>query len=104
MLSILLDRYIKNPKLHNMLIRYGFFMFNGITTGIVFNDMLRVFLGDFSNKAMVGYALGTTGAVSGYIYKKTAIFSDPTNNVAFGGGFLLGNYWANKSEHGEKIV
>jgi hypothetical protein len=104
MLSLLVDRYLKNPKLHNALIKYSFFAFNGITTGIVFNDIVRVLYGDFKDKSNVGYALGAGSIVSGFIDKRLTVFSDPYNNVAFGGGFLIGNYWANKSERGEKIV
>jgi len=103
MLSLILDRYITNPKLHNALIKYSFFAFNGLTTGIVFNDALRVFYGDFKDKNKVGYALGAAGLVSGYLSKRLELFSDPMNNVAFSGGFLIGNHWANKSEKGEKI-
>jgi hypothetical protein len=104
MLSLILDRYIKNPKLHNSLIKYSFFAFNGLTTGIVFNDALRIFYGDFKDKSKIGYALGAGGALSGYVDKRLQIFSDPLNNVAFSSGFMVGNYWANKSEKGEKIV
>ena len=104
MLSLLVDKYIKNPKLHNAIIKYSFFAFHGITTGVVFNDMVRVLYGDFRDKAKVGYALGAATLASGFIDKRLTIFSDPNNNVAFGSGFLVGNYWANKSEKGEKIV
>ena len=104
MLSLLADRYIKNPKLHNALIKYSFFVFNGLTTGIVFNDLLRVFYGDFRDKNKVGYVLGAGAAVSGFIDKRLVVFSDPMNNVAFGGGFLIGNYWANRSEKGKEIL
>lgn len=103
MLSLILDRYIKNPKLYNSLIKYSFFAFNGLTTGIVFNDMIRVFYGDFKDKNRVGYTLGAVGIVSGYLDKRLELFSDPINNIAFSSGFLVGNYWANKSEKGEKI-
>ena len=104
MLSILIDRYLKNPKLHNMLIKYSFFAFNGITTGIVFNDIIRVFYGDFQDKSKVGYILAAGAVASGFIDKRLTIFSDPNNNIAFGGGFLIGNYWANRSEKGKEIV
>lgn len=104
MLSLLVDRYIKNPKLHNAIIKYSFFAFNGLTVGIVFNDVIRVLYGDFRDKNKVGYTLGAAGLVSGFIDKRLTMFSDPLNNVAFSGGFLVGNYWANKSEKGEKIV
>ena len=104
MLSLLADKYIKNPKLHNALIKYSFFVFNGITTGVVFNDIIRVFYGDFRDKNKVGYALGAGAAVSGFIDKRLVVFSDPMNNVAFGGGFLIGNYWANRSEKGKEIL
>lgn len=66
--------------------------------------MLRVLYGDFRDKSKVGYALGAAGAVSGYLDKRLQVFSDPLNNVAFSGGFMVGNYWANKSEKGERIV
>lgn len=104
MLSLLVDRYIKNPKLHNMLIKYSFFVFNGLTTGIVFNDIIRVLYGDFRDKSKVGYAMGAGIMVSGFIDKRLTIFSDPNNNAAFGGGFLVGNYWANRSEKGKEIL
>jgi hypothetical protein len=104
MLSLLADRYLKNPRLHNALIKYSFFAFNGITTGIVFNDIIRVLYGDFRDKAKVGYALGAGTVASGFIDKRLTIFSDPNNNVAFGSGFLVGNYWANKSEKGKEII
>jgi hypothetical protein len=104
MLSLLADRYLKNPKLHNALIKYSFFVFNGITTGVVFNDIIRVLYGDFRDKAKVGYALGAGTIASGFIDKRLTMFSDPNNNVAFGSGFLVGNYWANKSEKGKEII
>ena len=79
MLSLLVDRYIKNPKLHNAIIKYSFFAFNGLTVGIVFNDVIRVLYGDFRDKNKVGYTLGAAGLVSGFIDKRLTMFSDPLN-------------------------
>ena len=104
MLSLIIDRYLKNPKLHNEIIRYSFFVFNGITTGVLMNDVMRVLIGGDFKKDMAGYATGAAIMSSGYIHKRLAIFDNPHNNIAFGSGFMVGNYWANRSEKGERIV
>ncbi len=103
MLSILLDQLLKGNPIRNSVVRWAFFGFNGILAAILMNDILRVLYGDFDNKLNLQYGIAGSVAVSPFLIEQFTLLGNKTNNMAMGGGMMIGTYWANRTEHGQRI-
>ncbi len=104
MLSILIDKLVTNPKIHQKLVRYTFFAFQGLLAGILLNDTLRIFYGDFDGKENFQYGLSAFVGAVPFIVPQMTLMDHRTNNVSLGAGMALGTYMANRTENKEPIV
>ena len=104
MLSLILDYFLQGNKLRDVIVRVGFFLFNGVLVGVTINDLIRILFGDMEKKVEIEYGIAGIIAASPYIYDKLALMGAKSNNVFLGSGMALGTMFANRSEEGKKVI
>jgi hypothetical protein len=87
-----------NNKSRDHLVRFSFFVFQGLLGSILLNDVLRVLLGDFNEKKLVQYGMAVLVASAPFIYSKLTILGKKENNVYMGLGMTIGAILSNVSE------
>lgn len=104
MISILLDYIFKSPVLKQKVVRYTFFVFQGMLAGILMNDILRILYGDFDKKQAFEYGIAAFVAGVPFIIPQLTIIDHKTNNISLGAGLALGTWMATRTENKQRIV
>lgn len=97
MLSLIIDKSLKDSKLKDNIIRLSFFAFHGFVGAILLNDVIKLLYGEFPYKEKIGYVLGTGIAAAPLLSPEFQLMKKGTNNLALGLGLFVGTLVSNST-------